>query len=1057
MRLLKAAAACRLLCHACLRPDKSHAARHRGLQVLPELCRGLRTSAVVAQKRAVIFDLGGVLIAKPGPIFKDFEVQKGLPADTILEVIRRTGQSGAWTRLNRGEITADEFDAEFSKECSQQLGYDVDTSGLLAYYEAHAAEPIPEMVDAIRCIRAEGLKTAILTNNWKHEGSVTSLFPVDKDLFDAVVESCRAGMAKPDPAIYQLCLDELKEKPEKTVFLDDLKENVKGARKMGIDSIQVDDTQQALSELAKTLGFPVHCFVEGTTAVRKGLELPTDSLRAYLNSINIGTSDDSALNVRQFKHGQSNPTYYVGYAGRDMVLRKKPPGKLLPSAHAVEREHQVMKALGGAGVPVPDLLALCEDDSIVGTPFYLMDLVKGRIYKEPSLPSMQPSERREVYSAMCDALCRIHSVDIKQAGLEGFGKQGKYVSRQIAVWSKQYKASETHDIPSMTKLMDWLPQHLPETEMVSVVHGDFRLDNLILHPNKSEVISVLDWELSTIGDPLSDLAYCCMPYYLSPKFPLLKGFHGLDVTELGIPTMEEFVTQYCQRRGIPPIKNLDFYLAFSFFRAAAILQGVYRRSQQGQASSKDAQKVGLLAEQMANLGWSFTKSPSSSNPSGTPPRSNGSAPSKRSFCTWTSHTRGYSTQAPGVLAISVSALSGRAQSMYKEVNEMITKYVYPVERELFAHQLSSNKWNPHPIIEQLKDRAKSEGLWNLFLPLEADPHTEYGAGLTNMEYAYMCELMGKSVFSPEVFNCSAPDTGNMEVLVKYGNQKQKDEWLKPLLDGTMRSCFAMSEPKIASSDATNIQSGIRRDGDELVLSGRKWWISGAMDPRCRVCIFMGKTDPTADAHKQQSMVLVPMDSPGLTVVRPLSVFGYEDPPAGHAELVFEDVRVPAENIILGEGRGFEIAQGRLGPGRIHHCMRLIGMAERCLELMVSRVQDRVAFGKPLAQQGTIQEAIAESRIEIEQARLLTLKAAHMMDTVGNKVAAPEIAMIKVVAPNMAQRVVDRAIQAFGGAGLSADWPLAYFFSWARILRLADGPDEVHRRAIARMELKKSLK
>jgi acyl-CoA dehydrogenase len=395
-------------------------------------------------------------------------------------------------------------------------------------------------------------------------------------------------------------------------------------------------------------------------------------------------------------------------------------------------------------------------------------------------------------------------------------------------------------------------------------------------------------------------------------------------------------------------------------------------------------------------------------------------------------------------------MSSRAADLKARLSAFMDEYIYPNEERFFRESEEVGAWGVQPIIEELKPLAKSQGLWNLFLP-----DSEHGGGLTNLDYAPLCELMGRSQMAPEVFNCSAPDTGNMEVLARYGTAEQQERWLKPLLAGEIRSSFAMTEPAVASSDATNIKSSIQRDGDEYIINGWKWYTTGATDPRCKIIIFMGKTDPgNPDRYRQQSMVLVPKETPGVAVIRSIPVFGFYGVPDRASEVKFTDVRVPASNILLGDGRGFEIAQGRLGPGRIHHCMRLIGLAERALEKMCVRAQNRVAFGKAVSEQTVTQERIAESRILIEQARLLTLHAAEKMDTAGNKAARAEIAMIKVAVPNMACKVVDWAIQIHGGGGTSNDFGLASAYATARLLRIADGPDEVHRNQIARLELRR---
>uniref|UniRef100_A0A4X1U0Q9 Acyl-CoA dehydrogenase family member 10 n=1 Tax=Sus scrofa TaxID=9823 RepID=A0A4X1U0Q9_PIG len=963
--------------------------------------------------RAVIFDMGGVLIPSPGKMAAEWEVRNHIPSGTVLKALSSGGENGPWMKFMRAEITIEDFLQEFRKLCSEisKTDMSVDFFSFLLTNE-QVVKQFPVMTEAITQIRAKGLQTALLSNNFFLPNG-KSFLPLDRKQFDVVVESCLEGICKPDPRIYKLCLERLGRKPSECILLEDLGPNLKAAASLGIHTIKVNDPETAVKELKTLLGFTLRTVVPNTRPVRKTMEIPKDSLEKYLRDL-LGIQTTGPLELLQFDHGQSNPTYYIKLANQQMVLRKKPPGTLLPSAHAVEREFRIMKALKNAGVPVPKVLDLCEDSRLRGQDHW------------------------------------------------------DYITRQVQTWIKQYRATETSTIPAMERLIEWLPLHLPSQQRTTVVHGDFRLDNLLFHPETNEVLAVLDWELSTLGDPLADVAYSCLAHYLPSSFPIQPGLGDCDLTKLGIPTAEEYFRMYCLHMGIPPTENWNFYMAFSFFRIAAILQGVYKRSLTGQASSATAEQSGKLTEFMSNLAWDFavkegfrvfkemppTKPLTRSHHTWARPQFLPRTLGRRSYVTSTDSSPAHASK--GALVFSPEGLSPPVREVYQRLKQFIERHVYPAEPELQSHQASAERWTPSPLVEDLKEKAKAEGLWNLFLPIETDPERKYGAGLTNVEYAHLCELMGTSLYAPEIFNCSAPDTGNMEVLVRYGTEEQKARWLTPLLEGKARSCFAMTEPQVASSDATNIESSIREEDGFYVINGHKWWISGILDPRCQLCVFMGKTDPHAPRHQQQSVLLVPMDTPGIKIIRPLTVYGLEDAPGGHGEVLFEKVRVPKENMVLGPGRGFEIAQGRLGPGRIHHCMRLIGCSERALALMKARAKSRVAFGKPLVEQGTILADIAQSRVEIEQARLLVLKAAHVMDVAGNKAAALDIAMIKMVAPSMASRVIDRAIQAFGAAGLSNDFPLAQFFAGARALRFADGPDEVHRAAVAKMELKHGL-
>lgn len=803
--------------------------------------------------------------------------------------------------------------------------------------------------------------------------------------------------------------------------------------------------------------------------------------------------------MTQFGHGQSNPTYKVECISRGgrgnnepplatYVLRKKPPGKILSSAHAVEREYLVQAALGklrSPTVPVPRMQFLCEDSSVLGTPFYAMSFAKGSIFLKPGLEDLPSAgHRTAVYDSMAKILGVLHRVDPQSIGLSSFGKPNDYSRRQVTRWTRQYYNSVRTPEPFMESLIRWLEVNVPATEPSGrIVHGDYRLDNLVFEDSNGPlgasggrsqknstssthgVVAVLDWELCTLGAPYSDVAYCCMPYHLPPVDVNDKGmtstaYPAFNSTEIpsGVPSEREFVKNWSMASGIPnPMEGIGgkrrwaFYIALSLFRGAAILAGVRARAAAGNASAANAQHAGTLVETLARralLVAGLTDVPSSVS---------------------TSQNNSY--QPPQLASFGLEP-SARAAVLLNQLKQFMVDVALPAEVALEQHAASPERWCVSPETERVKTLAKKAGLWNLWLPVDsldllkikrdhsnADDSLLTGPGLTNLEYAHLAAEMGQSVWASEFFNCSAPDTGNMEVLLRYGTAAQQERWLKPLLLGKIRSCFAMTEPAVASSDATNIDSRITSDGDSYILNGRKWWTSGACDPRCALAIFMGKTTPDESAtnkHTQQTMVLVSMKSRGVDVVRPLTVFGYDDAPHGHAEVMFSNVRVSkTESTLLGEGRGFEIAQGRLGPGRLHHCMRLIGMGERALLLAAQRAMDREAFGKPLSQNGNVLQQLGTMRVTLDQAKLSTLEASRRLDREGNKVAKGAIAQCKVAAPKAALFVLDAAIQLHGGLGVCDDAPLARMFAGARTLRLADGPDEVHLETIAKMELRRA--
>uniref|UniRef100_A0A672S3L8 Acyl-CoA dehydrogenase family member 11 n=1 Tax=Sinocyclocheilus grahami TaxID=75366 RepID=A0A672S3L8_SINGR len=708
------------------------------------------------------------------------------------------------------------------------------------------------------------------------------------------------------------------------------------------------------------------------TAVRPEHRFDANNLKRYLSGKLDSISGNSTLTLQQYRAGQSNPTFYIETADKRYVLRKKPPGELLPGAHKIEREYAVQKALYSVGFPVPHSVLYCTDTHVIGTEFYIMEHVQGRIFRDLRLPGVSAAERTALYVAAVETLAKLHSLDVSTLELLGYGKGTGYCKRQVCTWTKQYKASAHKEIPAMDKLSDWLSRNLPTNDNeVSLVHGDFRIDNLIFHPTEARVLAVLDWELSTTGQPIADLAYFLMPHYWPSHYKVISTMGGVTGVE-GIPSPDDLISIYCHCRGIPnSLPQQNFFIAMAIFKMAAIAQGIYARHLLGNASSLNAAEFEESVEPLAELGLQI------------------------------------------------------ALSKYLLDRLFVNDYFQVFIKEYYAkHKDTPERWHTPAVIEKLKAKARAAGLWNLFLPAES--------GLSQLDYAHIAEETGHCFYSPEVFNCQAPDTGNMEVLHLFGTEEQKRLWLEPLLRGDIRSCFCMTEPDVASSDATNMECTLHKDKDHFIINGKKWWSSGVFSPQhfiniVNVCVHV----QMFFRHGLHSMILVPLNTPGVKKIRPLTVFGQDDAiHGGHFEIHFDNVRVPASNILLGEGRGFEIAQGRLGPGRLHHCMRAVGLAEWALELLCQRAAHRQAFGKRLYQHEVVAHWIAECRIAISQSRLLTLHAAHTLDTQGNKAARKQV---KYCYFNSYFSLI--------------------LYAYARTLRIADGPDEVHLSSIALLELR----
>ncbi|KAI0559442.1 Acyl-COA dehydrogenase [Gracilaria domingensis] len=764
----------------------------------------------------------------------------------------------------------------------------------------------------------------------------------------------------------------------------------------------------------------------------------------------------SAISVTQFDHGQSNPTYLVTITNVDrkadvfkFVIRSQPKGKLLKGAHRIDREFRVLSALAFSPVPVPQVYGFCEDKSLLGVPFYAMSYVEGRIFKDVSLSEVQSAaERAEVFSEALRVLAALRQVDINRYGLQGLSStRTLWIDRQLATWYRQYRASRVAhvdytDIELLYRTLKSERNQVTQSDVengyeTGLIHGDFRLDNLVFHKLKPVCLAVLDWELVSLGNPIADLASFLTPYHMPKEascVPILRSMAFNLPRPSGIPEESDILAQYLKDTRVEKdrvLSELRIYLSFALFKFAAIIYGIQHRIVQGNAASTHAT---VLVEQV------------------------------HCFVRGGLDVLGMSSK------LGFGKYSSSGSLLLSKVISFITQEVAPLEENYLAHIRSSKRWEPWEPLETLKLKAKDAGLWNFFLP------KSLGGALSAVEYAPIAEMTGRYLFGAEVFNCSAPDTakkltscilydaratGNIELLSRFGNERQKQRWLIPLLNGEIRSCFAMTEPEVASSDATNLSTRIESNGTEYCIRGRKWWASGAMDKRCKVILLIGKgpDDVSKNAkHKQHSIVLIPMSTPGVRVLRPLMVFGYDDAPHGHAEIEFDNVRVDISEALLHvEGGGFEVAQSRLGGGRLHHCMRLIGCGERALELLINRSRERYAFGQALIKNDAVQQQIGECRCKLEAARGVTLRAASLLDSGNVQETRRLIGVAKVIVPQLISEVVDRAIQVHGGLGVCQDSILSIFFVHARTLRIADGPDEAHLLNLAEMEVKSRAK